>query len=76
MKEEVNNSRFGEPVPPFVTTFAVAALTMEDATVTGDAERFASRYRAIAPATCGAAIDVPDHVPSEVSLVLVADVML
>lgn len=75
VNEAANNSRLGEPTPPPVTTFDVAASMMEDATVAGDAERFVSRYRAIAPATCGAAIDVPDHVPRDVSLVLVADVM-
>ena len=74
-KEPVKRRRFGELVPVFAMTFDVAAASIVEATVAGDAVGFVSRYSAIAPATCGAAIDVPDHVPSDVSLVLVADVM-
>ena len=74
-KEPVKRRRFGEPVPAFAMTFDVAAANIVEATVAGDAVGFVSRKSAIAPATCGAAIDVPDHVPIDVSLVLVADVM-
>ena len=74
-KEAMNKSRFGEPVPLFTMTLEVAASRRTEATVAGDAVRFVSRYKAMAPATCGAAIDVPDHVPSDVSLLLVAEVM-
>ena len=68
----VNNeksSRFGEPVPAFVTLFGVELLMIAAVTVAGEAVGFVSRNRAATPATCGVAIDVPESV-----LVAVVDV--
>ena len=53
------SSRFGEPVPAFVTTFVVALLTSALRIVVDEADGFACLYSAAAPATCGEAIEVP-----------------
>jgi hypothetical protein len=52
----------GDNVPGLVTTFAVDEVMSEFITCAGDAVVTAERKRAARPATCGAAIDVPDIV--------------
>tara|TARA_B110000503_G_scaffold28957_1_gene46379 strand:+ start:30016 stop:30324 length:309 start_codon:yes stop_codon:yes gene_type:complete len=52
-------SRFTDPLPGFKTTFTVAAVASEDAICDGARVGLATMKRAIIPATCGAAIDVP-----------------
>jgi hypothetical protein len=54
----------------------VALLTIAAVTVAGEAPEFVSRNSAATPATCGAAIEVPEMVLVAVSLVLHAEVML
>src|SRR3712207_2433426 len=54
-----NSSLFGEPVPGLVTLFDVALLTSVSRTCCGVKPGFAASTSAAAPATCGAAIDVP-----------------
>lgn len=49
----------GEPEPGFCTTFSVALEVIWVATVAGLAVGLVPRYMATAPATWGAAIDVP-----------------
>lgn len=51
-------------------------MTIAVVTVAGEAPGFVSRNSAATPATCGAAIDVPEIVFVAVSLVFQAEVML
>jgi hypothetical protein len=66
----------GDPVPGFDTWPVVEFWTSACVTVAGGAPVFVWRYRAIAPATCGDAIEVPLIVFVAVLLVCQADVML
>ena len=60
-------------MPALATTFGVASLTRADITAEGEAAGTDERYLAAAPATCGAAIEVPlivavavaDEIPAE-----------
>jgi hypothetical protein len=52
--------RFGVPDPALVMTPRVAPLLIAVATTAGEEVGFCCKYRATTPATCGAAIDVPD----------------
>src|SRR5215212_3629092 len=70
-----NSSRLGDPAA-LVTLFSVELLIIAAATVAGEALGFVSRNNAATPATCGAAIDVPEIVLVAVSLVRHDDVML
>ena len=54
--------RFGEPVPAPVTTDGVAFASRRLVIVAGVAVGSAASSRAAAPATCGAAIEVPEIV--------------
>ena len=56
--------------------FGVELLISAEVTVDGEAPGFVCRYSAIAPATCGVAIEVPLIVFVAVSLVIHAEVML
>ena len=76
VNEPMNASRFGEPVPASVMAAGVAAFTIALVTVVGVADGFDCRYNAAIPATCGDAIDVPDHVAVVVGLPIIDDVML
>ena len=72
----VNSRRFGEPVPGlviYVRRGAVAELRARPAP--GVSAGFAPSSSAAAPATCGAAIEVPLIVLVAVSLVFQAEVM-
>ena len=62
-------------MPAFVTLLGVAVAISWLVTVAGVAVGVALRTRAAAPATCGAAIEVPLIVAVAVLLVLHADVM-
>ena len=55
-------SRLSEPVPGFVTAFRVADVAIADATSSGDSDEFCESASAATPATCGAAIEVPESV--------------
>ncbi len=70
------SSRFGDPVPGFVTLPAVDPPTSACATVAGEACGDPVRYSAATPATWGAAIDVPLIVAVAVSEECPADLML
>ena len=70
-----NRSLAGEPAPGDVTTFGVAVSEIRDATWAGVKAGSDSRMSAAAPATWGAAIDVPLRVRSAVSPDQVDDVM-
>lgn len=70
----VSNSRFGEPAAS-VTVPVVAPPLMTSATVAGDAAGLVCKNSAAAPATCGAAIDVPLIVAVATSDVCQEDVM-
>src|SRR5688572_20749487 len=72
----VKSSRFGEPLPGLPTTPVVAALVSALVTCAAVNDGFAARTSAAAPATCGAAIDVPLIVFVAVLLVCQAEVML
>jgi hypothetical protein len=63
-------------VPAFVTFPVVEFETSACVTVDGEAPGFVCRYSAIAPATCGDAIEVPLMVFVAVLLVDQAEVML
>ena len=63
-------------MPRLITFPVVAEATTAAPTVAGVAVRLVSRYRAAAPATCGAAIDVPLSVAVAVFEVLQVDRML
>ena len=65
----------GEPAPGLVTLFGVALATSWSRTCWGVACGVAPRTSAAAPATCGAAIEVPLMVLVAVSLVFHAEVM-
>ena len=52
--------RFGVPEPAFVTIPRVAAPFTAEVTAAGEEVGFSCKYKATMPATCGAAIDVPD----------------
>ena len=49
----------GDPMPALMTMFAVALFSNAVATAAGVAKGSPARYSAAAPATCGAAIEVP-----------------
>ena len=70
------SSRLGDPDPGLVTLFSVELLMIAEVTVAGEAVVFVSRKSAATPATCGAAIEVPEIVLVAVSLVLQEEVML
>jgi hypothetical protein len=55
-------SRLSEPVPGFVTVFRVADAAIADATSLGVSAEFCESASAATPATCGAAIEVPESV--------------
>ena len=55
----VNSNLLGEPLPIPVRTLTVARLVSVAATSLGDRPEFSCSSRAAAPATCGAAIEVP-----------------
>ena len=57
-----NAIRFSEPVPGLVTALRVADDAIADATSAGDIAEFCDSASAAIPATCGAAIEVPDNV--------------
>lgn len=71
-----NGSRFREPVPTLVTMPEVALPSSAEATVAESAPGWAARYSAVAPATCGAAIDVQQMVLMAVADVYQVDAML
>lgn len=52
-------SKFGDPTPALPTTPCVAWATSCAETAAGDKDGSLSNNRAAAPATCGAAMDVP-----------------
>jgi hypothetical protein len=62
-------------VPALATTFGVASLMMADITAAGCAAGTEERYRAAAPATCGAAMDVPLMVAVAVAEEIPAETM-
>jgi hypothetical protein len=66
------DNRFGDPSPGSRITFGVASLTIS---VNGSTKPV-SRNRAAIPATCGAAMEVPERVSDALLLVLVAERML
>jgi hypothetical protein len=68
-------SRFSEPVPGFVTAFRVADDAIAEATSAGVIVAFCESARAAIPATCGAAIEVPESVRVALSEVCPADTM-
>jgi hypothetical protein len=68
--------RFGEPEPPLVTTPVVAAATRAALTPAGVRVGLAPRSIAAAPATWGAAIEVPWPTAVAVLLVFHDDTML
>jgi len=72
----VKSNRFGLPVPALVTLFSVARLMSAEVTCAGVAVVLPARKSAAAPATCGAAIEVPLIVLMAVLDVDHADVML
>ena len=76
VNEPINARRFGDPVPASVTTAGVAAPETAPATLAGAAVGFICRYNAAMPATCGDAIEVPDHVAVVVVPPIIDDVML
>ena len=59
--------RLSDPTPGFVTAFRVADDAIADATSAGVIAVFCDSARAATPATCGAAIEVPDSVRVAVS---------
>src|SRR5437773_3170524 len=67
-------SKFGEPVPMFVSAPAVARDEMADETWLGGAVGTRCKYEAANPATCGEAIEVPVRTIVAVLLVHQADV--
>ena len=69
-------NRLSEPAPGFMTTFLVDDVAMAEATSAGDIEGFCDRANAATPATCGAAIDVPDIERVALSELCPADTML
>lgn len=69
-------SRLREPVPGLVTTLRVAEVAIADDTSAGVRAGFCDKAKAATPATCGAAIDVPDIVRVAVSDECPADTML
>ena len=54
------SNKFGVATPGLVTIPRVAAFNNVLATTAGDAVGLDDKYNAAAPATCGAAMDVPD----------------
>ena len=62
----VKSKRFIEPTPPEVTTSGVAKVINLAMTAAGVIDGSDSRRSAAAPATCGAAIDVPDKLLKDV----------
>ena len=70
------SSRFGDPAWGSVTTDGVAVASRREAIVAGVAVASALSSRAATPATCGAAIEVPEIVAVAVVEVYQSDVML
>ena len=66
-------SLFGDNVPALVTTLSVDAEMIAVITCAGVADGRADKYRAASPATCGAAMDVPDRVAVAVGDVVPAE---
>ena len=60
-------------MPALVTTLGVDAEMSAVITCAGEADVAADKYRAASPATCGAAIDVPDKVAEAVVEVMPAE---
>jgi hypothetical protein len=75
VRSEYTN-RLSEPVPGLLTTFRVDDVAIAEATSAGDIEGFCDNANAATPATCGAAIDVPDIERVALSEVCPADTML
>jgi hypothetical protein len=71
----MNSNRLGEPLPIPVRTLTVARLVSVAATSPGDSQGFSCSTRAAAPATCGAAMEVPLNMAVSVSLVCEAEVI-
>ena len=71
--EPVKSNLFGEPIPTEPRAFVVAPVRTRAATCAGLREGSPPRIRAAAPATCGAAIDVPLSVRMIVSPVCDAE---
>src|SRR4051812_26622329 len=71
----VYSRRFGEPEPMLVSVPFVEWSTRYLRTAAGDHAGWASRIRAAAPATCGAAMEVPLSTLVAVLLVFQAEVM-
>jgi hypothetical protein len=59
-------SLFGDNVPAPVTTLLVDVEMIAVITCAGEAAGTADKYRATSPATCGAAMEVPDRVADAV----------
>jgi hypothetical protein len=75
VRSEYTN-RLSEPVPGLLTTSRVDDVAIAEATSAGDIEGFCDNANAATPATCGAAIDVPDIERVALSEVCPADTML
>ena len=74
--ERAYNNKLGELAPGFVTLSGVATLNMRCAIWAGVAPGSICNHSAAAPATCGAAIDVPDIVRVELDEVMPTERML
>ncbi len=74
--ERAYSNKLGEPEPWFVTLSGVATFNMRCAIWSGVASGSICNHKAAAPATCGAAIDVPDIVRVELDEVMPAERML
>jgi len=68
LKFPTNNSLFGDDAVRPVNAPVVAALSSAASTPSGVAVKSLEYISATAPATCGAAIDVPEYVAVAVSL--------
>jgi hypothetical protein len=69
----VYRSKLSEFLPAFFTTYGVALMRSCASTSAGDKLSSDSRMSAAAPATCGAAMDVPLSVREAVSDLMHAD---
>ena len=74
--ERAYNNKLGELAPGFVTLSGVATLNMRCAIWAGVASGSICNHKAAAPATCGAAIEVPDIVRVELDEVMPIERML
>ncbi len=69
-----NNNRFGDPARSDTTSFVELAISAA-ATFAGLAFGFPVKYKAAAPVTCGAAMDVPSQASYEFVEVMVEEVI-